>query len=265
MDPEKTGVRLASVAALVARIGAHGPPPRARATVGGLEVGDRGVPTAWSVQAHVPGGMSLRPETVSLAVAWCRARGGERGFRVNLRAADEKALAGLRLVRRDVLPVYAMPADTALQLPDLGVPELDIGPPHDRDELVAAYGGWMRDLQLARGLVSEADLAEPARRFLVGRIHGHPVGCALVWFAGGTACLSGIGILPEARRRGYGRGLTAAAARLGARGDPSGARPDLIWIHATEEGAALYAALGFRRIDVHLHLGPPDDDLGSAT
>jgi hypothetical protein len=34
------------------------------------------------------------------------------------------------------------------------------------------------------------------------------------------------------------------------------APPDLVWMHATREGAALYGAMGFQHVDTHLQLGP---------
>jgi ribosomal protein S18 acetylase RimI-like enzyme len=194
------------------------------------------------------------------AVEWCRVRGGERGFRISVPVEEQSRIAGFGLVAAVTLGVYAMPVSRARGLPAVEVNGLEIGEARDLTELVAAYGGWMTDVPLAEKLVCATDLANPCRRFLVGRVDGRAVGCALVWFAARTAYLSGIGILPDARRRGYGRALTNAAVRAGVEGGAIEARSDLVWMHATEDGAALYSAMGFQRVDDHIHFGPPSDD-----
>ena len=106
----------------------------------------------------------------------------------------------------------------------------------------------MADDELAALLVVPGDIAHPDRRFLVARLDGIVVGCAFMWFAAGTAYLSGIGVVEEHRGRGIGRALTAAAARLGAAPD-NGRDVDLVWMFATDDGAALYERMGFARID----------------
>jgi ribosomal protein S18 acetylase RimI-like enzyme len=190
------------------------------------------------------------------AVAWCQSRGGDRGFRISVPAVERARIAEFGLVAVETLGVYAMPASRARELETIEVDGLEIDGARDLTELVAAYGGWMTDMRLAEKLVRAADLVDPFRRFLLGRVDGRAVGCALVWFAARTAYLSGIGILPEARRRGYGRALTNAAVRAGVSGAALDARPDLIWMHATEDGAALYSAMGFEHVDDHIHFGP---------
>ena len=152
----------------------------------------------------------------------------------------------------DELPVLALGGTEARRLtsadqeqPPAPAASLEVGPPQDLDELLAAYGGWMEDPGLAAGLVVAADLGRARRRFLVARA-GSPgraevVGCAMVWFAGGTAYLSGLGVLPGARGRGYGRALAVEAARVGA-----SAPVDTVWMYATDAGERLYRRVGFR-------------------
>lgn len=256
LDVIAVGDRLARVAGSVAQLGAEGSPPRARARLGDIDVVDRGVHTRWSVQAYVPAIATSEEETLRDAMAWCVDRGGKRGFGFRVRAAERTALlTRFGLVEREALPVYAMPASVAAGLDPTAIPGTDLGVPRDLAELVAAYGGWMNDTALARGLLRAEDLLHPARRFLVCRIGGRPVGCALVWFAAGTAYLSGIGIVAGFRGRGYGRAVTAAAAVIGAQGGREH-QPDLVWMHATDNAAALYERLGFQRVDVHVTLGP---------
>jgi ribosomal protein S18 acetylase RimI-like enzyme len=122
---------------------------------------------------------------------------------------------------------------------------LEVGPPEDLEELLAAYGGWMEDPGLAAGLVVASDLTRPRRQFLVARLRTpratEVVGSALVWFAGGTAYLSGLGVLPACRGRGFGRALAVEAARVGA-----SAPVDVVWMYASDDGERLYRQVGFR-------------------
>lgn len=255
VDVDETAARLATVAGQVARLEGAGPEPRACARIGGIDVADRGVDTPWSVQAHVPSPPPA-PERLAEAVAWCRTRGGPRSFRVSASVTDTAPLERLGLVAHEAMGVFAIPASQASQLGGREIPALKVGPPIDRTEVVTAYGGWMSDVPLADALLRESDVDSPSRRFLVGRVDGRPIGCALVWFAGGTAYLSGIGVVPGARRRGYGRALTEAAAQVGAEGPAGGCAPDLIWMNATTDGAGLYSTMGFQRVDVYALLGP---------
>jgi ribosomal protein S18 acetylase RimI-like enzyme len=98
----------------------------------------------------------------------------------------------------------------------------------------------MEDDPLARALVVAGDLQRARRRFVVARVDGRPVGCAFIWFAGGTAYLSGLGVVPSERGRGYGAALAVAAARIGA-----SAPVDTVWMYATDAGERLYRGLGF--------------------
>jgi ribosomal protein S18 acetylase RimI-like enzyme len=135
-------------------------------------------------------------------------------------------------------------------------PRLTLTTTPTRDDVIAGYGGWMDDLPLAELLVAPDDIAQPRRRFVCGVVDGRVVGCALVWWSGRTAYLSGIGVLAEERGHGYGWALTAEAARVAVEDTPYG-RPDVMWMYATDEGAALYSRMGFERIDEHVLLSDP--------
>jgi ribosomal protein S18 acetylase RimI-like enzyme len=91
----------------------------------------------------------------------------------------------------------------------------------------------------------------------VARVAGRPVGTAIVRWAAGTACLGGIGVAEPFRRRGIGRAVTVAAAQHAA-GRPG---TDVVWLHATPDGAALYETLGFTLVDTYVVLAgkAPDD------
>ncbi len=233
-----------------------GAPHRAHARFGSVRVTDMGVPHPWGVQASA--GRTLpAPADVGAALDWCRARAGA-GWCVSVPEGlrGQGAWPWPQLRDGELLPMFAADA-AAVRGFTSAVPAglvLDTAPSFDG--VVTGYGGWMDDAPLARLLVVPDDLHRPERRFVVGSVAGRVVGCALVWFAAGTGYLSGIGVLPDLRGRGYGRALTAAAARIAAEGPAGGAGPDLVWMHATDEGAALYARMGFVRIDAELQLGP---------
>jgi hypothetical protein len=229
---------------------------RAAVRFGSVTAVDYGVPHAWGRRVGC-----WTPDTtaaeVDAALGWLAERAAGRGYRLVAPAA-RGVWDHAGLVVRDVLPALAMPAVAAAALERPVPAELELGPPRDREELVQGYGGWMADDELARQLVSAEDLARPSRGFLVGRVGGRVVGCALVWWAAGTAYVSGLGVVADLRGRGYGGALTVAAARLGAAGPPGGPAPELVWMHGTPEGAAVYARLGFAPAGEEVQLGPVD-------
>ncbi len=252
MDAESTVERLALRAAqagsAVDLLACTGAAHRAVEPFGSVLASDLGVPHPWSVQVSLSGpalmhGLALPvPAELDAALDWARGRGGGRGFLLCLPdpVADRFDPAPHGLVVADRLPVLALGRAAAAALEEVEGPGLELGPPTDVDELRAAYGGWMEDQELAEALVVEADLHRPRRRFLVARVDGRPVGCALVWFAGGTAYLSGLGVLPAERGHRYGAALAVAAARTGA-----SAPVDTVWMYATDAGERLYRRVGF--------------------
>ncbi len=230
---------------------------RAVAQFGPIVAIDLGVPQRWGTQAS-PGWREADQEQAHAALQWCAERGGEHGWRVCLPEARVGEAPWDALTPEERIPMFAAdPADIAgLDLTPATGLVLDDDPSYE--SVVAAYGGWMSDGVLARLLVVPDDLDRPGRRFIVGSAQGRPIGCAFVWWAGGTGYLSGIGVLPELRGQGYGRALTAAAARLAATGPSEGMGSDLVWMHATAEGAALYSRMGFHLVDTEVQVGPPE-------
>jgi ribosomal protein S18 acetylase RimI-like enzyme len=256
----RLAVRAAQARAAVDLLACSGADHRALEPFGSVVATDLGVDTPWSVQVSLAGPALMHgptlpvPDELAAAREWAADRAAGRGYLVVLpapvAAVFDRAAGDLR--RHDELPVLALGAVEARRMTgtdgqerEASTERLEIGPPRDLDELLAAYGGWMEDLALAAGLVVAADLTRPRRRFLVARA-GPPgrtevVGCAMVWFAGGTAYLSGLGVLPGSRGRGYGRALAVEAARVGA-----SAPVDAVWMYATDAGERLYRRVGFR-------------------
>lgn len=223
---------------------------------GVVTVSDMGVPHPWAVNAVV--GPAVPPAAdLAEAIDWLRAHDHGAGWRVSVSPQiQDRVATPTGLTPIDSLPLYAMPAARADALDPIAVADLDISPASSLDDVVSAYGGWMSDDRLARLLVSPADLANESRAFLVARLDRLPIGCAFVWWVAGTGYLSGIGLLPQHRGRGFGRALTTAAAILAAAGPRGGTAPDVIWMGATQAGASLYARMGFEQVDTEVRLGP---------
>ncbi|HEX2102984.1 MAG TPA: GNAT family N-acetyltransferase [Solirubrobacteraceae bacterium] len=75
---------------------------------------------------------------------------------------------------------------------------------------------------------------------LVAERHERPVGAVCCASFGATGWIGALGVLPEARRRGVGQALTAAACeRLRARG------AETVLLFATDMGRPLYDRMGF--------------------
>ena len=79
-----------------------------------------------------------------------------------------------------------------------------------------------------------------ARGFLAWQ-DAEPVGCAVAQEGAGATGVFGVGVVPEARRRGIGAALTVAAARA----FPA----DLAWLMPSDMARAMYEGLGFRDLE----------------
>ncbi len=243
---------VAQAAVEVAWLGADGGPPRARARVGTGVVCDLGVDQPWAVMAWWPAGAPAADLTA--AVAWCEAHARWHSCGMTCSRADVAALANAGLVEREALPVLALPASAAgrLDVPPPADVRIDVNPGYD--DVVAGYGGWMQDPTLAAALVRVDDMQRPWRRFVVAHTPAGVAGCALVWLTADSVAVSGLGVVPRQQGRGIGSALVSAASRLGLRQHVS-AR--VVWMHATEAGAAVYQRLGFHQIDEHVTFRAP--------
>jgi ribosomal protein S18 acetylase RimI-like enzyme len=92
------------------------------------------------------------------------------------------------------------------------------------------------DIDVSRGLYSRGLL--DVAHVVTARIDGKIVGVATGVPAEGAVAVFGVAVAPEARRRGIGAALTAAAARDGG----------IAWLSARGEAARVYERLGFREI-----------------
>ena len=80
---------------------------------------------------------------------------------------------------------------------------------------------------------------EGARAFVAWE-GDEPVGIASAHFRDGAIGIFGVGVVPEARRRGIASALSVIAARA----FPA----DLAWLHAAEDVRGVYEPLGFREV-----------------
>lgn len=226
---------LADAAAAAAE--APGAPGRQTALVDGVRCVVYGVPQPWAAQAIVFD--EPRPASVAAAVAWLRERADADIVMTRTRYAGHPAFRG-RVLDHE-LPALVLTDDRVSGMRDAS--GLDIGPARDPAEFLAVYGAELAPL------VTPADLADPHRRYLVGRHQGEPAAVAMVRRTGDAAYIGGVTVLPEWRRRGFGTAISLAATRAAVRTGAS-----LVWLHSTETSQPIYERLGFRVVDTHLQL-----------
>ncbi|OYV72074.1 MAG: hypothetical protein B7Z74_06115 [Deltaproteobacteria bacterium 21-66-5] len=112
------------------------------------------------------------------------------------------------------------------------------------EALERAVFGLEESLAEARLAAIERALAAGRLRAYVARVAEEPVGIARLWTFGELACLEGVGVVPRARRRGYGTLITTIATRAAL---ATGHR--LVWLEVARDNAAarrMYEKLGYR-------------------
>ncbi|GAC1486700.1 MAG: hypothetical protein NVS1B1_02000 [Candidatus Limnocylindrales bacterium] len=205
----------------------------------GLSLADGGVPFAFVMNMVVP----LRPmpgrEIVDRAEAFYEGR----GFQVwSLWPVDGAPEAGLEtLATNPVMVRTATPHRTPAT--DLVVTEVT------DDAGMAAFERTVKSAfafsELVQLLPSGAVFAprtwgDPDLRFWVGTLDGRPVATACGAVSDGHVGVYAVGTVPDARRRGYGQVMTAAAC---------GARTDLpAMLQASPMGLPVYRRMGFTEV-----------------
>ena len=114
-----------------------------------------------------------------------------------------------------------------------------------------AYEALERAVFGLEGSLAEVRLAAIERALAAGRLRAYiarvaeePVATARLWTFGELACLDGVGVVPRARRRGYGTLVTTIATRAAL---ATGHR--LVWLEVARDNAAarhMYEQLGYR-------------------
>lgn len=226
---------LADAAAAAAQT--PGAPGRQTALVDGVRCVVYGVAEPWGAQAITFD--EPRREAMEAAVAWLAQRAAGSMVTTRARYAGHPALAGR--VPDHELPAWVLADDRVSGMRD-GT-GLEIGPARDRDEYLTVFGAELAPL------VTDADLTDPHRTYLVGRRHGVPVAIAMVRRTGDAAQVGAVVVLAQHRGRGYGTAISAAATSAALR---SGA--ELVWLHSTPMSERIYARLGYRIVDRHVQL-----------
>ncbi len=236
--------------AVLERFG-QGAPWRRTARLAGQRVAILGsFDEPWAAQATFTEGFPGTAE-VAMIVGWLESNGpGPFMLTVRERFAADDRWSGAGLVSASREPVFAVEARSARLWP-VTEPERLVRPAHDVEEFVGAYNAWVGHESAVRQLVVADDLRDPDKAFLVLDVDGSAVGTAIVSFAAGTGYVSGIGVAPEHRRKGFGGALTRSAVRVAGRGG------DPVWLHASEDGSPLYRRLGFRQVDTQVTLVRP--------
>ncbi|MFZ0324372.1 MAG: GNAT family N-acetyltransferase [Actinomycetes bacterium] len=250
MDDIELADRCAAAGSEVVALAGSGAPWRRTDVVRGVQVAVLGnFSDPWAAQGLLTAGWP-GDDAVAEVMAWLR-RHGPGPFMVTIRDEDsaDPRWEAVGLVPWSAEPVFADESTAAVTWP-MHALEPQVRVPRDAEEFIGAYNSWVEHEIAVRQLVVDDDLSDPSKRFLVIDVEGAAVGSAIVRYAGGTGYVSGIGVHPDYRRRGYGAALTLAAARLAARGT------DVVWLHASEEGSQLYRRLGFRCVDTHIALIP---------
>ncbi len=97
------------------------------------------------------------------------------------------------------------------------------------------------DPDVAGGFYAAGAYGVPGAMTFVAWEDGAPVAIAACYLCDGAVGVFGVGVVPQARRRGIGAAITAHAARAfpGA---------DLVWLHPTDMAMGVYGRLGFERV-----------------
>jgi ribosomal protein S18 acetylase RimI-like enzyme len=152
---------------------------------------------------------------------------------------------------------------TTAELPDEAPPGLTIERVTDRatlreagDAAMPAAGGDEEARRLFREAYEALILGpDPLMTYFAGRMDGRIVSTSAVYTGTGLAGIYAIATVPDARGRGHGRALTAAALVEGRRRGFEHAA-----LLSSELGLPVYRRLGFREVGtVSFFASPPDD------
>ncbi|MFL5736041.1 MAG: GNAT family N-acetyltransferase [Actinomycetota bacterium] len=200
------------------------------------------------------------PDDPAAALATATEVFSDHGFRIGLdlpraRHPDvERAAADLRMIVGVSRP--AMSAMVAELTPPVPPPGVEISRLDAEDDLrdmwqIQSTAFGMRP-DVARAYLSAELLRTPGVTCLIAGLDGRPVASALAMEIDGSVGLFGVATLPDARGRGIGTAITAAAV------DRVRDRCDLAWLQASEDGGRVYRRMGFSTVgDWDVWLRPP--------
>lgn len=193
--------------------------------------------------------VAREPSDAAAALAWAEEEMVRRGHTLGIDypagrwAGLDRAIrqAGLeRLLSRPVMVV------SLGSLPGVEAPAgVRIRPVESRREALTlarldaeAFG---TDLEIGERAFAPAIVGVEGARALLAWDDDRAVGCAVAQEGGGATGVFGVGVLPEARRRGIGAALTVAAA--------TSFPADLAWLVPSDMARPMYERLGFRDLE----------------
>lgn len=153
-------------------------------------------------------------------------------------------------------PAYVMPAlpEPAGPHPDLEIRQArDMAGLRAFNETAGTAFGTPPDL-VEKMMPPEASAVDPDIAYFVGYCDSRPAAAAMMYRVGPTACIAGVAVLPEYRRRGFGTAVTDAAVAAGAAAGCTSAA-----LRAGPMAIGLYLRMGFLPACVHkTYTVPPD-------
>lgn len=195
------------------------------------------------------------PEEVREAVTWLAGQGAP--YWVNTDEATTEAVGDVAAALGLELAAFEVPgmvlrslAGVAAPSPTLAVEAVTHQAAFDDFLTVAAtvfHDTPQREMRRAYGAAWRAGDLQP----FVGRVGGRAVACGVLSRTGDEAGVYAISVLPEQRRRGFGRAMTEAVLRAG-RG--SGCRRGVL--QAAPGVRALYERMGFEAVVHYRHFSP---------
>ena len=180
-----------------------------------------------------------RAEDLASALALVRAHGV--AYDVFVRSSWEQALAALGAVgftRSGEMPclVCELPTNERPAPAELDVRQ--IGPSEIEDFRAVARDGFEMPEVLVTDVFRPATLEMPALRAFVGYADGRPVACSASYRTEDVIGVYTVATLADARGRGYGTAVTAAAM--------GGVPARIAALQASEMGQPVYERMGFR-------------------
>jgi GNAT superfamily N-acetyltransferase len=187
------------------------------------------------------------PEDPPAALGAAKRTFADYGFRIGLdlprrRHPDvERAAAALGMVVGVSRPGMAATVSMlAPATPPPGVEISTLSPDDDLEELwdmQATVFGMRSDV--VRAYLAPSLLRVPGIACFVARLDGRAVSSSLAIVIDESVGVFGVATLPDARGRGVGTAITAAAV------DWARDRADLAWLQASEDGRRVYERMGF--------------------
>jgi ribosomal protein S18 acetylase RimI-like enzyme len=155
----------------------------------------------------------------------------------------DDAAAALGFRHDETVPGMCLTPDALVPSTTAGVEIVVVAPDTMTASIDAAVAGFGTSRPVME-TIYEVLAWTPGATVYEARVGDVVVSTACAWVDDGSVGIFNVATPPEHRRRGYGRAVTERAIR-----DGFAAGADLAWLQASELGASVYAAMGFRVVD----------------